>query len=65
MKSLWEQYGWIIITVIAMAMLISITFAMSKSTSSSIEKNVDKFEQVGDSAIDEMLTDNTEESTEG
>lgn len=57
MKSLWEQYGWIIITVIAMAMLISITFAMSKSTSSSIEKNVDKFEQVGDSAIEEVLTE--------
>lgn len=57
MKSLWEQYGWIIITVIAMAALIGITYAMSQSTSSSIENNVTKFEQIGDDAIGEVLTE--------
>ena len=55
MKALWEEYGLIIIAVVVAAALIALTIAMSDRTSTNINKNVDSFQGVADSAVNGAL----------
>ena len=55
MKSLWEQFGGVIVVIIAAIALIILTVSMSDDTSEGIQKNYEKFEQVGNGAIDDLV----------
>lgn len=59
MKSLWEQYGLVIITIIAMAALIVITIVMKDQTTENIENNVNAFEQVGSDTLNDLFQEET------
>lgn len=63
MKDLWEQYGLIIIAIFVSAALIGLAVVMSNRTSDNIENNVSRFEQVGDSVIDDALDGNEAATT--
>lgn len=64
MKALWEEYGLIIIAVVVAAALIALTIAMSNRTSTNINKNVDSFQSVGDSAVNNALNIEIESGTD-
>lgn len=59
MKALWEQYGLVIITIIAMAALIVITIVMKDQTTKNIENNVNAFEQVGSDTLNDLFQEET------
>ena len=63
METLWENHGKVILVIIALASLIGLAIVMGNNTSNGIQNQYDKFEDIGNDAVDDLVPEEHSSTT--